>query len=51
MKGKLGLGSCLKDYSLFLFRSSNMTGENEQKWLEFLWKANQHNFDNIMKIT
>ena len=27
-----------------------MTGENEQKWLEFLLKANQHNFDNIIKI-
>lgn len=36
---------------LGFFRSSHMTGEDDQKWLEFLLKANQHNYDNLLKIT
>ncbi|XP_061188457.1 cyclin-D1-binding protein 1 homolog [Saccostrea echinata] len=34
---------------LEFLRSAHMTGENEQKWLEFLLKANQHNYENILK--
>eukprot|EP00105_Crassostrea_gigas_P008975 XP_011423738.1 PREDICTED: cyclin-D1-binding protein 1 homolog [Crassostrea gigas] len=36
---------------LGFLRSSHMTGEDDQKWLEFLLKANQHNYDNILKVT
>ncbi|XP_048752910.2 cyclin-D1-binding protein 1 homolog [Ostrea edulis] len=36
---------------LEFLRSTHMTGENEQTWLEFLFKANLHNYEKIFKFT